>query len=305
MRHALVTGGGGFLGSHLVEHLLGEGYRVTVLDDFSASTPENLAGVAGDVTVVRGDVLEAAPLAALREVDTVFHLAANASVPRSAEQPVFDARINVLGTVNVLEFARERGAAVVLASSAAVYGDPAYTPMDELHPTLPISPYGQSKLAAEGYARFYRRVHGVRTHVLRYFNAYGERQRRFAVWDFAKRLGEPDPEFVVLGTGEQERTFIHAADVARATRLVAEAELPGPLNIGGRTRMNVVALAREMQEVFGVQKPIRCSGTSWPGDVYHPIPDLAQIEALGFREVVPLRAGLERFRDWFRGVQGG
>jgi UDP-glucose 4-epimerase len=297
--HALVTGGAGFLGSHLVEHLLTIGDRVTALDDFSAAPASNLAHLGGDLAIVEGDLFDRSVVGGIGPIDVVYHLAANASVPRSGEEPLFDARLNVLGTIAALELARERGATLLLASSAAVYGNPAYTPMDEAHPTVPISPYGQSKLAAEGYARLYRDAYGVRAHVVRYFNAYGERQRRFAVWDFANRLHEPSTELVVLGTGEQRRSLIHASDVARATRLVVDAGLPGPVNVGGRTELNVVDLAKQLQDVFGIHKPIRCTGESWPGDVYHPLPDLTQIERLGFREEVSLRDGLERFGAWY------
>ena len=292
------------MGSHLVEHLLQVGCRVIVVDDLSSGDAANLRHLRDDAQLIESDVRDPSTFEHLDGIERVFHLAANASVPRSSERPLMDAELNVLGTINVLEFARRTGAAVTLASSAAVYGNPAYVPTDEAHPTLPVSPYGQSKLAAEGYARLYRHLWGVATQVLRYFNVYGERQRRFALWDLSCRVHNSEPELTVLGTGQQVRSFLHAADAARATWLVAESGVGGPVNVGGETVLALRDLAPLVAEVFQRPKPVRFSGESWTGDIAQMIPDTKLLRSMGFREQVPLHEGIARFAAWFRSAGG-
>ncbi|MEO1172569.1 MAG: NAD-dependent epimerase/dehydratase family protein, partial [Myxococcota bacterium] len=181
MSTVLVTGGAGFIGSHVVDLLLQLGHRVLVLDDFSTGKASNLPSAHDRLRVVEGDVAD--PLAlrpALKDwdaVERIVHLAAQTSVVHSIEHPQFDLRVNARGTVNVMEYARESGTRkVVFASSAAVYGDVSEVPVSESAATVPLSPYGVDKLASEHYLRYYAIVHGIETTPLRFFNVYGARQ---------------------------------------------------------------------------------------------------------------------------------
>lgn len=228
-RLALVTGGAGFIGSHLVEVLDGDGWRVRVLDDFSTGSEENLARVADRIEVQRGDVRdEQAVRAATAGVDVVFHEAAIASVPRSIAEPLLADSVNLSGTLRLLEAARHNGVRrVVFASSSAVYGNGATPPVRETDPPAPISPYGVQKLASEHYLRLYADLHGLETVVLRYFNVYGNRQDPrsdyAAVVPVFLTAAATGRAIAIHGDGQQSRDFIHVEDVARANRLAADA----------------------------------------------------------------------------------
>jgi len=254
---ALVTGGAGFIGSNLVDALLAEGAEVTVVDDLSTGRRANLdaALAAGAVLhrldVVDGPALRAVVAAARPEV--VFHLAAQIDVRRSVADPAADARVNVEGTANVLEAAREAGAGRVVLSSTggALYGEAEQVPTPEEAPIRPLSPYGQSKHAAEGYCALYARLHGLPTTVLRYANVYGPRQDPLGeggvIAIFCGKLaGGEQP--TVYGDGRQTRDYVHVDDVVRANLLAAAAATPdGPLNIGSGVETSVLDLV----EVFG------------------------------------------------------
>lgn len=299
MERVLVTGGAGFLGSHLVEHLITLGLDVTVIDDFSAAPRDNLAGILGHVSLVDGDVRDPSIHGRIEAVDTIIHLAANANVPRSSEDPLFDASTNILGTVNMLELARARGARFVLASSGAVYGEPADAPMAEDHPLKPISPYGVSKLAAENYVRLYNRLFGVNAVILRFFNMYGPRQRRFVVFDFAEKIRQQGNEVLLLGSGRQMRSQLYVDDAVDAVLLVLQSGTGEVYNIGSTTVMSVTNIMHHVLATFGVAKKLRVSQRSWDGDIQRLVPDVRKLGALGFQEKVPFVVGLCRFREWY------
>jgi UDP-glucose 4-epimerase len=217
-RRVLVTGGVGFVGSHLVRRLLGLGYEVTVLDYLSGGNVEYLADVSGRVLFVRGDVRNSGAVSeALMGVDVVFHLAALTDVLESFRKPMLYMDVNVGGTVNLLRCCVEDGVKrFVYVSSCAVYGDPVRLPIDEGHPTNPLSPYGASKLAAEAYCGVYSKAYELETLVFRLFNVYGPRQSRAyagVVAEFIKRVKRGEPP-VIFGDGEQTRDFIFVYDVA-------------------------------------------------------------------------------------------
>ncbi|MBI2894505.1 MAG: SDR family oxidoreductase [Deltaproteobacteria bacterium] len=226
---ALVTGGAGFIGSHIAERLVRTGHAVRVLDDLSAGKRANLAAVAGDVELVVADVRDAARVDELaRDCDVIFHEAAIVSVPYSVEHPIQTNGVNVIGTLNVLEAARKQGVRrVVFACSAAVYGeDPAQPKTESMLPS-PVSPYGVEKLASEHYLAAWSRLFGLETVSLRYFNVFGPRQDPSSPYSgvisiFVSRFLAGQP-VTIFGDGEQYRDFVYVdnvvdANLAAATR---------------------------------------------------------------------------------------
>jgi UDP-glucose 4-epimerase len=218
---ALVTGGAGFIGSHIVDRLLGDGYQVRVLDNFSTGKRENLPD-SGDLEIITGDVGSFDDVhEAMKDVELVFHEAAIASVPKTIHDPLASHTTNYLGTLNVLEAARQQGTKrVVFASSAAVYGDLPELPKREDMPLKPLSPYAVDKLASEYACQVYTHLHGLETVCLRYFNIYGPRQDPGSPYSgvisiFADRLKKGERP-VIYGDGEQTRDFVFVSDVVEA-----------------------------------------------------------------------------------------
>ncbi|MCS7011119.1 MAG: NAD-dependent epimerase/dehydratase family protein, partial [Anaerolineales bacterium] len=223
---ALVTGGAGFIGSHLVRALLERGLAVRVLDNFSTGRRENLAGL--PLELLEADLRDASQVRrAVEGADWVFHLAAFVSVPQSMAEPETCFSVNVGGLVNLLEACRQAGVRkVIFSSSTAVYGEPSVFPTPEDAPLSPLSPYALSKQIGEQYMRFYSRVFGLPTLSLRYYNVYGPRQRpdsdyAAAIPIFARRLLTGQP-LTIYGDGRQSRDFIFVEDVVRANLLAAE-----------------------------------------------------------------------------------
>ena len=218
---ALVTGGAGFIGSHIVDRLLADGYRVRVLDNFSTGKRENLPE-SDDLEIITGDVGSFDDVhKAMKDIELVFHEAAIASVPKTIDDPIGSQRTNYQGTLNVLEAARQQGAKrVVFASSAAVYGDLPELPKREDMPLKPLSPYAVDKLASEYACQMYTHLHGLETVCLRYFNVYGPRQDPGSPYSgvisiFSDRLKKGERP-VIYGDGEQTRDFVFVSDVVEA-----------------------------------------------------------------------------------------
>ena len=299
MKRVVVTGGAGFIGSHLVEALLQQGHKLTVLDNFSTAPRSNLAAIANRINLIEGDACDPDTLSHVEDVDLIFHLAANADVPRSVREPYFDASTNILGTVNMLNLARSAGAQFVFASSGAVYGEPFNPPMAEDHRLMPISPYGVSKLAAEHYVDMYRRMYQVPTTILRIFNMYGPRQRRFVVSDLAHKIMKTESELVVLGSGRQIRSQLYVSDGVRAILTIADRGSKSIYNVGSAIQITIAELAQLMLKAFNTDKTIRFTQTSWQGDISRLVPDTKNLCELGFRETLTLEEGLHAFRAWF------
>jgi len=328
---ALVTGGCGFIGSHLVEGLLHEGYRVRVLDDLSAGRLENLEACEDDVEVIVGDVRDTGTVErALDGVEVVFHEAAVVSVERSFSEVELVDDVNVGGTIAVLAAAARAGVRrLVAASSAAVYGDASVLPVAESAATMPMSPYGVGKAAIEGYARVLA-AEGPEVVCLRYFNVFGPRQdpasdyagviARFLACALA---AEP---YTVFGDGRQTRDFVAVDDVVRANLLAAEAELAAPdgsatgeevrsvvLNVGSGRQTSLLALMDAVDRVAG-----RAGGDDHArvrfepardGDIRYSQADLAEARrVLGAVPSTTLDDGLRVTWEWFRreaGAGGG
>jgi nucleoside-diphosphate-sugar epimerase len=298
----LVTGGAGFIGSHLVDGLLAAGFRVRLLDDFSSGREENVAHLNGSAELLRGDLRDRALLArALAGVEVVFHQAAVPSVPRSVAEPERTNDVNVTGTLGLLEASRTAGVRrVVFASSSSAYGDTPVLPKVETLPPCPLSPYALQKYAGERYCQLYHRLYGLETVALRYFNVYGPRQNpkseyaavvpRFAT---ACLAGEAA---VVFGDGEQTRDFTFVADAVAANLLAADAPRAAGevLNVAGGRRVSLNALLGELQELTGASAAPRHEPAR-PGDVRDSLADLGRArELLGYAPRVDLRAGLAR-----------
>jgi UDP-glucose 4-epimerase len=258
----LVTGGAGFIGSHLVDALLARGNDVTVVDDVSTGRRQNLEGaLAAGAQLVEADIRDGAALTALtREVEPeiVFHLAAQIDVRHSVADPAFDASINVGGTANVLDAARAAGVRRVVFTSTggAVYGEGEgqELPLDEDAPAAPMAPYGQSKFAAEGYLALYARLHGLSSVALRLGNVYGPRQDPLGeagvIAIFCGLVSEGGRP-TVYGDGTQTRDYIYVADVVDALMAGAESDAPGPFNVGTGIETDVLELVARLRELGG------------------------------------------------------
>ena len=300
---ALVTGGAGFIGSNLVDALVERGDSVVVLDDLSTGRRENLEGaLARGAELVEGDVRDAEALEALvrrTAPDAIFHLAAQIDVRRSVADPVLDARINVEGTVNLLEAARVARVARLVYSSTggAIYGEGRSLPATEEHPIAPEAGYGQSKFAAEGYCALYRRLHGLSTISLRYANVYGPRQDPLGeagvIAIFCGRLldgGRP----TVFGDGHQTRDFVYVEDVVEANLAAAQSTATGELNIGRGVQTSVLEVAEALAELGG--RPFEPEfAPAREGEVRHIALDATRArETLGWEPRAGLHEGLER-----------
>jgi UDP-glucose 4-epimerase len=304
----LVTGGAGFIGSHLAARLVTDGHTVRLLDNFATGRRSNIDAIGGDAELVEGDIqsYERAHNA-VRGCELVFHQAALPSVPRSIQDPLTSNATNVVGTLNILLAARDEGVRrVVFASSSSVYGANPALPKHEDLPALPISPYATAKLASEGYCRSFGVGYGLETVALRYFNVFGPRQDPTSQYaavipNFIAALLENRP-VTIFGDGEQSRDFTHVDNVVQANLLAMDApEVTGKVfNVACGRKVTLNELVAELQELIGsdadtIYAPAR------PGDVRHSLADLTRARAeLGYEPEVALREGLGRTIDHYR-----
>jgi nucleoside-diphosphate-sugar epimerase len=305
----LVTGGAGFIGSHLAADLLERGHQVRVLDNFATGRRSNLASLAGEVELIEGDIQSYERASkAVAGCEVVLHQAAIPSVPRSVQDPLTSNATNVVGTLNVLLAARDHGVRrVVLASSSSVYGGLAGAgPKREDQPAVPISPYATAKLAGEGYARSFHGVYELETVCLRYFNVFGPRQDPTSQYaavipNFVSALLTGRPP-VIFGDGEQSRDFTYVANVVAANLLAMEAPdvAGGVFNVACGERVTLNRLVAELQDLLGSEmQPVYAAPR--PGDIRHSMADLTLARSqLGYEPIVRLREGLERTIDHIR-----
>ena len=306
----LITGGAGFIGSHLVEHLVAAGDDVTVLDDLSSGRRANLAAVRGQIRFIRGSVTDLNTCRrAVERVDCVLHHAAVTSVQRSVDEPVVTHQVNATGTLNVLLAARDKGVRrVVYAGSTSAYGNPATLPNSEEHVTRPLSPYAASKLAGEDYCVACQATYGLETVVLRYFNIFGPRQDpnsqyaavvpRFITTALA---GEPP---TIFGDGKQTRDFVFIANVVHANLLAARApaaDVSGQVfNIGSGKGVSVNQLWEHIRRLAGVPlAPVYTQGRA--GEVRDSVAELARARRLlGYAPIVDFEEGLRQTIAFYR-----
>jgi UDP-glucose 4-epimerase len=300
----LVTGGAGFIGSHVADAFIARGDQVTVVDDLSRGQPERLATVAAVLKVSVRDARALSALAESTQPDLICHLAAQIDVRASVLDPAEDAQANVVGTVNVIEAARAAGARVIFASSGgALYGRDAPVPSPEDAPTLPESPYGVAKLCAEQYISLYNRVHGSHHSVLRLANVYGPRQdpagEAGVIAIFCSRvLAGKAP--VIFGDGSQTRDYVYVGDVARAFTAAADNARPGTWNIGTGTETTVLELAEAIGAGAGRSIAPEFAAAR-PGELLRSAvaPGLAAAE-LGWRPQTELLDGVRKVIRWIK-----
>jgi UDP-glucose 4-epimerase len=302
----LVVGGAGFVGSHLVEVLIERGGRVTVVDDFSTGSETNLEAVAGEVEVEELDIArdDLRPLLASRGVEAVFHVAGNAYVPTSVEDPRDDFTRNVVGTFNLLEAVRDAApeARMVHTSSAAVYGESAGGMSHEEDATVPVAPYGASKLAAERYVAVYASVFGLWTANLRLFPVYGPRLRKQVVYDLMRKILDNPDELFIYGDGSQVRDFNHVRNVVDALLLVlAAGRGEGEVyNVAADEPVAIRDLAAMICERLGVSPNFVYSGDVRAGEVQSWVGDHSRLAELGYSPRIGLSEGLADTVAWFR-----
>ena len=303
MTRYAVTGGAGFIGSNIVGNLVSRGHEVIVVDDLSSGHEINLEPFP-EVMVKNGSILDEEALDSVFDgVDTVFHLAASVGNKRSIDNPVLDSKINVIGTINVLEACRKAGVRkIVVSSSAGIFGELHELPISEDHPVEPDSPYGASKLAAEKLCLAYAKLYDIEAIALRYFNVFGPNQRFDAygnvipIFVFKMLGGEP---ITIFGDGEQTRDFISVADVVQANIKASETRaLSGAFNIASGTRITINDLVARLNELVPGQHKVS-HGPERPGDVRDSLADIsAARDAFGFEPTVSMADGLAAYVHW-------
>jgi UDP-N-acetylglucosamine/UDP-N-acetyl-alpha-D-glucosaminouronate 4-epimerase len=304
----LVTGGAGFIGSHIAEALVKRGDRVRVLDSLITGRRKNLSAIAGNIEFIEGDIRDyATTLRAAEGASVIFHQAAVPSVPRSVAEPALNHDINVNGTFNVLMAARESGARrVVYAASSSAYGDTETLPKHEEMLPSPLSPYAAAKLFGEYYCRVFTRVYNLVTVSLRYFNVFGPRQDPSSPYSgviskfITSLLNGEAP--VIYGDGEQSRDFTYVANVVDANLRAAESgEAAGHvINLGIGERITLNQLLAELQKIIGSNLTSRYNEPR-AGDVRHSLAAISRAEdLLGYRPIVGLAEGLRRTVEWYK-----
>ena len=300
---ALVTGGAGFIGSHIVRQWLDMGHEAMVLDNLSSGYARNLVP---EAEFIEGDIRdEAAVERAIKDCEVVFNLAASVGNKRAIDNPIDDSDINVLGLLQVLEAARRHGIKkIVQSSSAGIFGEVKTLPIDEDHPQEPDTPYGVSKLAGEKHCLAYNKLYGMENVCLRYFNVYGPHQRFDAYGNvipiFATRALSGEP-IIIFGDGEQTRDFVHVRDVAVANiRSALGKGVQGVFNIGSATRVTINELARLVIAAAGVEVEV-VHGPVRPGDVRDSLADVGAARAtFEYIPVQNLFESLKEYIDWLK-----
>jgi nucleoside-diphosphate-sugar epimerase len=313
----LVTGGAGFIGSHIVDKLLEKGYEVTILDNFDTGKIENLQAhkARKDLKIIKGDIRNFDLVkSALKDINIVFHEAAIASVNLSVQNPITSNDVNVSGTLNMLKGSVDAGVKrFIFASSAAVYGDSEFPIKKEDMPLNPTSPYGTSKLAAESYARVFYKTYGLETVSLRYFNVYGPRQLfdansayGGAITIFINRLLK-NMSPIINGDGEQTRDFVYIEDIVKANMLALSAKnASGQVyNIGTGENISVNKVAEILKAVLKKDNIKNIYGPTRLTDIRHGYPDISKAKnSLGYNPTFPINVGLPNLVNWYLNSKG-
>lgn len=294
-----VTGGAGFIGSHLADALISEGYDTLVIDDLSFGRKENLNAKAHFIRKdIRSDLGRE-----FRGIDTVFHLAADPDVRSNAANPSRSVSVNVRGTLSVLESCRKADVLrFVFASSSAVYGEAPVIPTPESHPCDPLSEYGAAKLACEGHIEAFSSRYGIKATIMRPANVYGERCMRGVMHDFFMKLRKNPKKLEILGDGTQERSFLHVSDCVSAFHCAwkGQAAQFDVFNAGTDDSVRVDALARAMCGLMGISPRFSSSrsGMGWKGDIRKTMLDSGRLRKIGWRGGSPFGEGLGRYIQW-------
>jgi UDP-glucose 4-epimerase len=301
--HVLVTGGAGFIGSHIADALIARGDRVSVVDDLSTGDRANV-NPAAELHVVDLRDAAAAELVASLRPDAIVHQAAQVDLRKSVAEPATDAEVNVVGSVRLLEAAAGAGVKRFLFASTggAIYGEPLQVPQTEEHPAAPLSPYGCAKLAVEHYMHYYAEVRGLSCVALRYANVYGPRQspkgEAGVIAIFARRLFAGD-EVTINGSGAQTRDFVYVDDVVAANLAAVDADFRGAYNVGTGVETSINDLYEAMARLTGATRPPRPAPAK-VGEQVRSVIDGSRLRTLArLSEPVPLNEGLKRTLNWF------
>ncbi len=299
----LITGGFGFIGSHLAHRLVSSGATITIADDYRRASREAVDNLGRRVRVLECDILSTKFLQYVRQADLdfIFHFASTSRVGDAVDDPLVDCETSILGSVGILEALRttRRPTAFIFPSSAAVYGNPTRLPMEEIDPAFPISPYGVSKLSVERYLSVYARNYGTRGCSLRCFSVYGPRQRKLVIYEIIRRLLEDPSEIVLHGNGRQVRDFVYVQDVVDAFIVAAaKGELGGEIyNVGSGTSIAIVDLARLISDRLNVHpKYVFDDAVLSDPDCWTAC--IAKIGKLGFSPKVDITTGIGLVVDW-------
>jgi UDP-glucose 4-epimerase len=300
----VVTGGAGFIGSHVVELYVSRGHEVLIVDSLVTGKRENLHPKARFFELDIRDA-KVADLIRSEKPDVINHHAAQMDVRKSVADPIFDAQVNILGTIELLKAARDAEVKKVLfvSSGGAVYGEQETFPAPEAHPTWPVSPYGISKRSGELYAHFFQTEYGLKFVAFRYANVYGPRQDPHgeagvvAIFSGKMLRGEP---VTVNGDGKQTRDYVYVGDVARMSALALETDATGPVNVGTSIETDVNVLAAMIRDAAGSRSEIT-HGPAKGGEQRRSVVDVARAaQVFGWRPEVSLREGLGRTVEFFR-----
>ncbi len=310
-RRILVTGGAGFIGSHLVEELVKQDARVTVVDNLHSGRMENLSNCRDRIRFLHDDVLSESFVETLTgdDFEMIYHLAGNPYIPPSVERPAFDYEVNLLATFRILECMRRNQleAALIFVSSGAVYGNPRKMPIHELAPTVPMSPYGVSKLAGERYLDVYCRLYDLRGASARVFSGFGPRQTKQIVYDFLEKLHADPTRLHIYGDGSQTRDFNYVTNMVDALLLVGQkGDLVGEVyNVGSGRESSVRELAAIICSQLGVSPEFAFSGSVRPGDAERWAVNIDKLVERGYEPRVSLEEGIGKTIDWYRTWQAG
>lgn len=307
MEKAVVTGGAGFIGSHLAEELVNEGYQISVLDDLSTGNVQNIETLlkSKSIEFIQGSIIDYPGLQkAFDGAAYVFHQAAYKSVPGSIADPLQVYETNIGGTLKVLMAARDCGVRkVVFASSSSVYGNTATIPQTEDMPPTPLSPYAVTKLTGEHFSAVFHQIYGLSTVCLRYFNVYGPRQDMHSQYAavipaFIQRVSQSLPP-VIFGDGEQSRDFVFVKDVARANVLAARSDAEGAYNIGSGHSITINQLVADILQLMGKDlKP--AYEDAKPGEVNQSLGDIKRAGSFDYKPQWSLKDGMAETIAWFQ-----
>ncbi len=310
----VVTGGGGFIGSHIVDELMKRGCRVTVIDNLSAGTTEYMEKYSENkgFTFIKGDIRERALLhAVIPEKDAVIHLAAQPDVRLSASQPLLDFDINVAATLNILEEMRQAEVPLIVFASSAgtIYGDTEVLPTPEGHPLQPISHYGASKAACEMYLSSYAAMTGMRCIALRYGNIFGARSTHGVMHDFFFKLRHDPSRLEILGDGMQQKSYLYISDCVQASLLAGDSGGKGmsAFNISTAESITVKEIAATMIDELGLSGvSLEYTGGSkgWAGDVTRTLADTSNIRSLGWNPKHTTLEGVRLYTRWLMARYG-
>ena len=303
----VITGGAGFIGSHLADHIAEEN-NLTIVDDLSYGkkkfVPDNAKFEKADIT--NFESLKDS----IGEPDIIFHMAARAQTRSTSlgwDNPQLDCEVNAKGTINVFEAVRQKDldSKIVYASSAAVYGNPVNPPISEEHRKKPISPYGVHKFTGEKHMESYVEEQGLDISAVRIFNSFGPRQPRYVMYDFFKKLQKNNSELEVLGSGKQIRDYCYISDTIRAFEMIADKGEKGEAyNVSGENVISIGDLAELMIEIAGVEADINYTDESWSGDIKRLEANISKLNSLGYSPEVGLEEGLRKFKKYFEKTEG-